>query len=272
HTPRGTENLLHGLKTYVTAPSNEDENDKDPKGVVVIAPDALGWTFCNTRLLADRMAEEGGHAPSATLLAVFDNLLYDTGIWNWLWKPYYFLQVAYAMLPFLLLVPLSKSLPRLRSFLAALRTTTHPTLPLGACGYCWGAKHVITLASESISPENETKQPQQPLLTAAFVAHPASDVEVPGDFDNLHTPLSTAVGEKDIFFSMEVVERVKGVLATREEGEGLESEVCVYAGARHGFATRGDDKVGFERRQAEEAREQAVAWLGRWFKRGGAGM
>ena len=25
-----------------------------------MAPDALGWTFCNTRLLADRMAEEGG--------------------------------------------------------------------------------------------------------------------------------------------------------------------------------------------------------------------
>lgn len=81
-----------------------------------------------------------------------------------------------------------------------------------------------------------------------------------------------AVGEQDIFFSMGVVERVKGVLTTREEGMGLESEVCVYAGARHGFATRGDDKVGVERRQAEEAREQAVAWLGRWFKRGGAGV
>ena len=104
------------------------------------------------------------------------------------------------------------------------------------------------------------------------MAHPASDVQVPGDFDNLHTPLSMAVGEKDIFFSMEVVERVKGVLATREEGVGVGSEVYVYAGARHGFATRGDDKVGVERRQAEEAREQAVAWLGRWFKRGGAGM
>ena len=81
------------------------------------------------------------------------------------------------MLPFLLLVPLKKSLPRLRIFLTALRTTTHPTLPLGACGYCWSAKHVITLASESIHqiPENETKQqPQQPLLTAAFVAYPAS--------------------------------------------------------------------------------------------------
>ena len=58
-TPRGTETLLHGLKTYVTAPSNDDV-DVDLKGVVVIAPDALGWTFCNTRLLADRMAEEGG--------------------------------------------------------------------------------------------------------------------------------------------------------------------------------------------------------------------
>ena len=59
-TPRGTEILLHGLKKYVTAPSNNDDDDVELKGVVVIAPDALGWTFYNTRLLADRMAEEGG--------------------------------------------------------------------------------------------------------------------------------------------------------------------------------------------------------------------
>lgn len=49
---------------------------------------------------------------------------------------------------------------------------------------------------------------------------------------------------------MEVVMRVKGLLASREEGE-----VIVYPGPRHGFATRGDDKVGVERRQAEEMRE-----------------
>lgn len=40
-----------------------------------------------------------------------------------------------------------------------------------------------------------------------------------------------------------------------EEGEGV-----VYPGARHGFATRGDDKVGVERRPAEEA--ESRLWLG----------
>ena len=79
------------------------------------------------------------------------------------------------------------------------------------------------------------------------------------DFERLVTPLSMAVGGEDIFFPMEVVEKVKGVLGRqKEEGKGKESEVLVYAGAKHGFATRGNDMVGVERRQAEDARVQAV--------------
>ena len=79
------------------------------------------------------------------------------------------------------------------------------------------------------------------------------------DFERLVTPLSMAVGGEDIFFPLEVVKKVKGVLERqKEEGKGKESEVLVYAGAKHGFATRGNDMVGVERRQAEEARVQAV--------------
>ncbi|KAL9028125.1 MAG: hypothetical protein Q9180_007218, partial [Flavoplaca navasiana] len=175
--------------------------------------------------------------------------------------------------PLFILVPLSKSLPRLRSFLTSLRTSTPPDLPMGAAGYCWGAKHIIALSSEFLSNSAPSKSSsQRPLLDAAFVAHPASNVVVPDDFERLVTPLSMAVAGEDIFFPMEVVEKVKGVLGRQEdEGKGRESEVVVYVGAKHVFATRGDDKVGFERRQAEEAREQAVGWLGKWFVKGRGG-
>ncbi|KAL8998761.1 MAG: hypothetical protein Q9169_002211 [Polycauliona sp. 2 TL-2023] len=342
-TPRGTETVLHGLKTYVTEPSN----GVTPKGVVVIVPDILGWSFRNTRLLADTIADEGGfrlyipelmdgHAPSATLLTTYDSVFHDTSFWSWFFKPYaplthprlalplplapspspspfpsassqsststaptpltqalfhsqkqfdspthptysyYFLLILYAVLPLFILVPLKKSLPRLRTFLTALRTKTHPTLPFGACGYCWGAKHVVLLASESLAlgqdAEKMKNTQQSLLLDAAFIAHPAPDLSVPRDMENLKAPLSMAFAEMDVFFGMKVVEKVKGVLSRKEEEEGLGSEVVVYPGALHGFATRGDDKVGVEKRQAEEAREQAVGWLGRWFARAGGGV
>ncbi|KAL8888254.1 MAG: hypothetical protein Q9215_004270, partial [Flavoplaca cf. flavocitrina] len=97
------------------------------------------------------------------------------------------------MAPLFILVPLRKSLPRLRSFLTSLRTSTHPDLPVGAAGYCWGANHIITLSYEFLSnPAPSNSSSQRALLDAAFVAHPASDIVVPDDFKRLVTPLSMA--------------------------------------------------------------------------------
>jgi dienelactone hydrolase len=32
-----------------------------PKGLIVIVPDAFGWTFVNSRVLADQCAKKGGY-------------------------------------------------------------------------------------------------------------------------------------------------------------------------------------------------------------------
>lgn len=45
-TPRGREETLHGLPCYVTEPPNNEPI----KGIVVILPDAYGWTFKNIRV------------------------------------------------------------------------------------------------------------------------------------------------------------------------------------------------------------------------------
>ena len=50
--PKGSEQTLHGLPTYVTAP----EPGAEPLGTVVIITDAFGWEFPNTRSLADAYA------------------------------------------------------------------------------------------------------------------------------------------------------------------------------------------------------------------------
>lgn len=51
--PTGTETTIHGLNTYVAKPEG------NAKGLVVIIPDAFGWKFSNSRVLADRLSKKG---------------------------------------------------------------------------------------------------------------------------------------------------------------------------------------------------------------------
>jgi dienelactone hydrolase len=48
----GTEAQIHGNPTYVARP----EDGVEPRGLVVIIPDAFGWKLKNTRALADNYA------------------------------------------------------------------------------------------------------------------------------------------------------------------------------------------------------------------------
>lgn len=54
-TPTGRIEKLHGLDCYIAEPSNGG----NPKGVVVIIPDAFGWDLPNNRILADAYAKGG---------------------------------------------------------------------------------------------------------------------------------------------------------------------------------------------------------------------
>jgi dienelactone hydrolase len=54
-TPTGIETTIHGLNAYVASPAE----GKQPRGVVVMIPDAFGWRMVNNRLLCDRYAAEG---------------------------------------------------------------------------------------------------------------------------------------------------------------------------------------------------------------------
>lgn len=52
--PTGRQTRVHGLDCYVASPANGLT-----KGIIVIVPDAFGWTFVNNRLLADEYARQG---------------------------------------------------------------------------------------------------------------------------------------------------------------------------------------------------------------------
>jgi dienelactone hydrolase len=51
---KGTESKIHGFDVYTAYPVPEN-----PKGIVVIIPDAFGWRFPNLRVLADAYAAKG---------------------------------------------------------------------------------------------------------------------------------------------------------------------------------------------------------------------
>ena len=53
-TPTGKVIRLHGLPAYVAEPPSNN-----PKGIIVIIPDAFGWELPNTRVLADSYAKKG---------------------------------------------------------------------------------------------------------------------------------------------------------------------------------------------------------------------
>ncbi|KAL8724018.1 MAG: hypothetical protein Q9181_007024 [Wetmoreana brouardii] len=171
---------------------------------------------------------------------------------------YYALRVMFHVVPFLYRCRFSVTWPRVHDFVTAVRTKEARDLPLGAAGYCWGGKHVVNLASLP-HPDD----PQKLLIDAAFIAHPGN-LDLPGEIERIKAPFSMAIGDDDYVVGMKEVEKIKALLAKKED---LKSDAVVYPGAKHGFAVRGNPGDEKDKRRGEEAREQAVRWFQRWFGR-----
>ncbi|KAF5587105.1 dienelactone hydrolase family [Fusarium subglutinans] len=248
--------------TYVALPPD----NKLIKGIIVIVPDAFGWEFVNNRLLADQYTLNGDFLvylpdfmdgrPAPVWLLDIVGPLTDTAIsWNWIWKPWYLAQTIYGMAPFFYYNGLAASWPRIRSFFEALRLHEGPQRRIGAAGFCWGGKPVLTLAH----PESITKG-GIPLVDAVFTGHP-SGMSLPGDADTIIKPVSVAIGDRDIVTSMSQVNVMK------EAWKNLKTptEVVVYPGAGHGFCVRVDDKNENLFQQSKEVEKQALDWFATYF-------
>jgi dienelactone hydrolase len=258
-TPSGTITTLHGLPTYIASPSGP------PKGTIIILPDAFGWSFNNSRILADAYASKGafrvllpdimgGAVLSTELLTCMDTILDDSA--SILWKIWYALKAMVLFLPWKLRCRDSITHPRALAFAHALRADPAYAGPLGAAGFCWGGKHVFLLARDSA-----TASDGRPLLDAAFTAHP-SFLSIPADAAAVCVPMGVAAAEKDHQLPKAKREEMEAALRAGP----AEYEVRVYEGATHGFAVRANPKVERENGQGVEAEEQAVAWFTRFFE------
>ncbi|KAI9676975.1 MAG: hypothetical protein M1817_006814 [Caeruleum heppii] len=256
----GHETKIHGFDTYISEP----KASAPPKGIVVIVCDVFGWTFPNTRLLADDYAKKGnfivyvpdfthGDSVQEEVLETMDKLLAPGGgITATLMKPFLGGRVLGSFVPFVVRNRASVAQPRVLSFFEQLRTAEE--LPIGVAGFCWGGLHSTQLTHSPHSGGATTK----PLVDAAFTAHPVG-LKLPSDIAAVQAPLSFAIGSKDMALNMKGVEQIKDLLR-KKEAIGIQSEVVVYDGAKHGFAIRGNPNDEKEKQCGVEACDQAVAW------------
>lgn len=187
-------------------------------------------------------------------------------------KPLLLVQVLYHILPWMITCSIAKTEAGVIKYFRSLRTSPPPfetkDLKIGTAGFCWGGKHVVTLAKDDPkhrvvrhSSQTLSSNPE-PLIDAAFVAHPTY-IKVPDDVEAIKIPISWAVGEEDLQMKAENVRKVKEIL---ESSKGVEHEVQLLPGAKHGFANRTDPDDEVAMAAATRAEEQAKSWFSRCFR------
>lgn len=103
-TPTGREDKIYGLDCYIAeGPSS--------KGIIVIIPDAFGWTLPNNRILADEYAKRGftvylpevmdGVKVPDELMESMDFITKATGLYNQAAKIRHVAYVMYHILPWM---------------------------------------------------------------------------------------------------------------------------------------------------------------------------
>ncbi|KAI0912615.1 Alpha/Beta hydrolase protein [Ustulina deusta] len=261
-TPTGTVTKLHGLDVYVAEPASGNP----PEGIIVLAPDIFGWDFVNIRLMADSFAKRkdyrvylpdfmNGNAAPVSMINSMQKVLAAKTWQDTFSKPYHFLSIIRYGLPAIILTRPGKTIPIVKSFMESLRRNEAAHLPTGITGYCWGGKHVVSLA-EGFTVDGK------PLIDAGFTAHP-SFLTLFDDIEKMTIPVSFAVGDKDNMVSPEQAKQLEKIVL--EKPDGQKGECRVYPGYGHGFACR-VDVLNDDPKGAAEAEDQAIAWFEKHFE------
>jgi hypothetical protein len=80
-----------------------------------------------------------------------------------------------------------------------------------------------------------------------------------------YLPLSIAAAGIHGQIPLAKVHQIKAILA-KTNNQGVEHEVVLFEGVRHGFAVRADENEGHERESGKQAESQAVEWFTTCFE------
>jgi dienelactone hydrolase len=265
--PTGTEELVHGLNTYVVG------NRTSPRGIIVIYSDIFGLLLPNNKLIADAYAASGEHLVylpdffkgDPVGLKVADALVPVDATKQSTFAKYS--GILASMPSFLMWMTRHKAADCDRdcmAFLKSLRLATPESQKIGMVGFCWGGKYAIRAGLESNMVDvNGTRKP---LVDAVVGLHP-SHLAIPEDVEKLVVPASFGWGVEDVAVSYkqkaQIEELHKKVAA---EGRKVpEMEHKSYTPGRHGFAVRGNPDDPKERECLEDSEKQVLEWMGKWL-------
>jgi len=255
--PTGSEEVVHGLQTYVARPENNAI-----KGTVVIIGDVFGWNFVNVRLIADSYARKGGfkvllpdfHSggsfPSGHMDTAFPlNGIAGPPLWKRIWVG---LQVYPRFVWWFWSHREAISLPIIDGFFRALREEEDGVGgKIGVAGFCWGGRYAVLMGTA-----------KHPYADAVYSAHP-SFLGVPAEVEAVIKPITFAVGTKDRVLPMHQVKQIQDVFKKKDD---LDSEVVVYNDMVHSFAVRGNPEIESEKKGMENSEDQAVEWFKRYLQ------
>lgn len=235
-TPKGKETKVAGLNTYVATPSTKSDR------AILIVHDVFGWTFNNTRILADTYAAEldatvylpdffGGEIIIDSLLDAEKRKSFD-------------------LMSFLGRNPKELRYPEIQAVLAEIKSAGHTKT--GAIGFCYGGWAVFQLAASKASGTGAA-------VNFIAAAHPS--LATPAEIEAISVPVLYLAPETDPQFTAELKE-----LAQRELKK-KEGEYIFFPKLVHGFAVRGDPKDKVQREGLEKAMRDFVSFSKKQFSK-----
>ncbi|KAL2256929.1 hypothetical protein VTK26DRAFT_912 [Humicola hyalothermophila] len=248
--PQGREDSVdtcHGNKQYYYVTGT------NPDVGIMVIHDLLGWTFPNTRLLADYYAAEVGatvYVPDFFGGEVLPRALVTSGAFDALGLP-----------SFLRRNPKTARGPEMASFARFLRGRHRR---LGAIGFCyggWGVFHVGQ-AMACVHSARDDSDALLPLVDCISTAHP-SLLEME-EMRRVGVPVQILAPERDVAFT----EELKAFALAEIPKLSVPFDYQIFPGLEHGFAVRGDPEVENEVRGMERAKRAAVAWFREWLVHG----
>lgn len=159
-----------------------------------------------------------------------------------------------------------KVLPILRRVITSVKEEFADAVANGggiyAVGYCFGAKYVLLLGSETGTQEKTEVEAEEgmiregPQIKVGAIAHGTQISKE--DMQGIKVPVSVVAVEDDSLFPDDVREEGRKAM----QANGLDHEVKVYPQVPHGFAVLGDYSDG----KIVEAQQAAFQQMLRWLK------